>query len=66
MEIKNSVALVTGANRGIGKALVEALIEAGARKIYASARDITTLKPTAGNTEVVPLQVDICDHDRIG
>lgn len=38
MKIENSVALVTGANRGIGAALVEALLEGGASKVYAAAR----------------------------
>lgn len=40
MEIENSVALVTGANRGIGAAFVSALLEAGARRVYAACRDI--------------------------
>ncbi len=39
MKIKDSVALVTGANRGLGKSLVDALRQAGARKIYAGARN---------------------------
>jgi peptide/nickel transport system ATP-binding protein len=38
MKIRDSVALVTGANRGIGTAYVEALIAQGARKVYATAR----------------------------
>ena len=38
MDIKGSVALVTGANRGLGKAYVDALFEAGAAKVYAGAR----------------------------
>lgn len=37
-EVKDSIVLVTGANRGIGRAYVEALVEAGAKKIYATAR----------------------------
>jgi NAD(P)-dependent dehydrogenase (short-subunit alcohol dehydrogenase family) len=43
MQIKDSVALVTGANRGIGRAFVEALLERGASRIYATARDLASL-----------------------
>ena len=38
MQIKGTVALVTGANRGIGAALVRALLDRGASKVYATAR----------------------------
>jgi peptide/nickel transport system ATP-binding protein len=44
MKIHGSVALVTGANRGIGRAFVEALIARGAKKVYATARDPAKLK----------------------
>ena len=37
--IQGAVALVTGANRGIGRALTEALLTRGVRKIYATARN---------------------------
>jgi NAD(P)-dependent dehydrogenase (short-subunit alcohol dehydrogenase family) len=43
MQVKDSVALVTGANRGIGRAFVEALLERGASRIYAAARNLATL-----------------------
>jgi len=43
MQMANAVALVTGANRGIGRAYVEALLESGARRIYAAARTPSTL-----------------------
>jgi NAD(P)-dependent dehydrogenase (short-subunit alcohol dehydrogenase family) len=39
MNIENSIALVTGANGGRGKAYTDALLEAGAAKVYAGARD---------------------------
>ncbi len=39
MHVEGSVALVTGANRGIGKEFVRALLERGARKVYATARN---------------------------
>jgi NAD(P)-dependent dehydrogenase (short-subunit alcohol dehydrogenase family) len=38
MDINNSVALVTGANRGLGRAFAQRLLDRGARKVYATAR----------------------------
>jgi NAD(P)-dependent dehydrogenase (short-subunit alcohol dehydrogenase family) len=38
MDIQDQVALVTGANRGIGRTFVEELLARGARKVYATAR----------------------------
>src|SRR5690242_497841 len=43
MKVQDSVALVTGANRGIGLAFTQALVARGARKVYAAARDPSTL-----------------------
>jgi NAD(P)-dependent dehydrogenase (short-subunit alcohol dehydrogenase family) len=39
MQIENAVALVTGANRGIGLAFARELLARGARKVYVGARD---------------------------
>ena len=39
MKIEGCVALVTGANRGIGLGFVKVLLERGAEKVYATARD---------------------------
>ena len=39
LSIEGAVALVTGANRGIGRALTEALLARGAKKVYAAARE---------------------------
>jgi len=47
MHLENSVAFVTGANRGIGRAFVDALLERGATRIYAAARDHTSRETLA-------------------
>jgi NAD(P)-dependent dehydrogenase (short-subunit alcohol dehydrogenase family) len=39
MKLQDSVVLITGANRGLGLALAKAALQAGARKVYAAARD---------------------------
>jgi NAD(P)-dependent dehydrogenase (short-subunit alcohol dehydrogenase family) len=57
MEMKNQIALVTGANRGIGRRFVEELLERGASKIYAASRTPQD-HVMAG---VVPLQLDVTD-----
>ena len=44
MKIKGSVALVTGANGGIGRAFVRELLKRGAAKIYLGARDPASLR----------------------
>ncbi|MFI5972457.1 SDR family oxidoreductase [Streptomyces sp. NPDC051452] len=55
--IKNSVVLVTGGSRGLGKALVEELYERGAAKVYASARDPRTVT----HPDAVPLALEVTD-----
>jgi NAD(P)-dependent dehydrogenase (short-subunit alcohol dehydrogenase family) len=55
MKIQDSVALVTGANRGLGLAFVRALIARGARKVYVGARDPSTVT-LAG---VEPIRLDV-------
>jgi NAD(P)-dependent dehydrogenase (short-subunit alcohol dehydrogenase family) len=39
MNVKDSVAIVTGGNRGIGEAFVRCLLAAGAAKVYVGSRD---------------------------
>ncbi len=55
MKIAGSVALVTGANRGLGLAFARALIERGAAKVYAGARDPRSV--TLAGT--VPIKLDV-------
>jgi len=62
--IEGTVALVTGANRGIGRALTEALLMRGVGKIYATARNPEALR-TLRDARVVPLQLDVTDADQI-
>ena len=60
MKIENSVALVTGANRGIGRALVDALLERGAKRVYAAARDRSTLDGLVGSdARVRAIRLDV-------
>ncbi len=61
MKIEGSVALVTGANRGLGLAYARELVHRGAAKVYGAAR-----KP-AGVTEpgVTPIGLDITDAEQV-
>lgn len=63
MQIKGSTALVTGANRGLGRATVEALLAAGAAKVYAAVRRPGDL--TATDRRVAPIAVDLTDPEQI-
>jgi NAD(P)-dependent dehydrogenase (short-subunit alcohol dehydrogenase family) len=68
MEIKNTVALVTGASRGIGAALVQALLDHGASKVYAAARqedDLARLR-AARDRRIVPVDLDVTNADQVG
>ena len=56
MKIENAVALVTGANRGIGLAFARELLERGARKVYAAARDPATV--TQSGVQALRLDVN--------
>lgn len=55
MNFNNAVVLITGANRGLGKALAQAAVAAGARKVYAAARNPATVD-IAG---VTPIRLDV-------
>jgi NAD(P)-dependent dehydrogenase (short-subunit alcohol dehydrogenase family) len=63
MQVKGCTALVTGTNRGIGQAFVQALLDAGAARVYAASRTGEGLPPAAGN--LVPLRIDVTDEASI-
>jgi NAD(P)-dependent dehydrogenase (short-subunit alcohol dehydrogenase family) len=62
--IEGAVALVTGVNRGIGRALTEALLARGVRKVYATARHPMALRDLRDQRLVV-LRLDVTDPDQI-
>jgi NAD(P)-dependent dehydrogenase (short-subunit alcohol dehydrogenase family) len=61
MRIDGAVALVTGANRGIGHAFTEALPERGAAKVYAGVRDPATVT----DPRLTPLRLDVTDPAQV-
>ena len=57
MRLEGSIALVTGANRGLGAAYTRALLTRGAAKVYAAARRPETVT----DPRVVPVRLDLTD-----
>lgn len=63
MQIENCVALVTGANRGLGKAFVDVLLQLGVKKVYAAARRPETV--AVHDERVVPLRLDVTSQEDV-
>jgi NAD(P)-dependent dehydrogenase (short-subunit alcohol dehydrogenase family) len=61
MKIKDSVAFVTGANRGLGLALVHELLARGASKVYAGVRDPASISLPG----VVAVKLDVTQADDV-
>ena len=61
MNLQNSVVFITGANRGLGLAFAQAALAAGARKVYAAARDPATVTLPG----VIPVQLDVTNPTQI-
>jgi NAD(P)-dependent dehydrogenase (short-subunit alcohol dehydrogenase family) len=61
MKIKDSTILITGANRGLGKALVDEALRRDAKRVYAGAR-----RPSVdADRRVTPLMLDVTDPAQI-
>lgn len=63
MNLDNKTVFVTGANRGIGKAIVDALLKQKVKRVYAAARKVEELK--FSDPRVVPVKLDITDKAQI-
>jgi NAD(P)-dependent dehydrogenase (short-subunit alcohol dehydrogenase family) len=61
MQIQDSIALVTGANRGLGLAFTQALVAGGARKVYAGARDPASITLPG----VQPVRLDVTNPQEV-
>jgi NAD(P)-dependent dehydrogenase (short-subunit alcohol dehydrogenase family) len=62
MNLTTAIPVITGANRGLGRSLVDALLERGAPRVYALARDPGAVRRDA---RVVPVAFDLLDPDSI-
>lgn len=65
MELDDATALVTGANRGIGRALVEELAKRPMKRILAGVRNPSAFDPVDGQAEVTPVTLDLSSHHSI-
>jgi NAD(P)-dependent dehydrogenase (short-subunit alcohol dehydrogenase family) len=61
MKVAGSIALVTGANRGLGLAFAKTLVEMGAAKVYAAARNLEAVTSTG----VAPLKLDVTSDEDV-
>lgn len=66
-KVENQVAFVTGSNRGIGRAIVEALLNRGVAKVYAAARNTETLSELTAKhgDRLIPVQLDVTNPEQI-
>jgi NAD(P)-dependent dehydrogenase (short-subunit alcohol dehydrogenase family) len=61
MNIKNKTVLITGANRGIGRALAQEALSRGAKRVYAGMRGASDI----ADQRVTPLTLDVTDASQI-
>lgn len=61
MKLSNATVFITGANRGLGLAFAREALVRGARKVYAAARDPSSVSLPG----VVPIQLDVTQPDEV-
>lgn len=61
MKLKDAIVLVTGANRGLGKAFAEYALTLGAKKVYGAARNPDGVAIPG----VIPVQMDVTSPDEV-
>jgi NAD(P)-dependent dehydrogenase (short-subunit alcohol dehydrogenase family) len=61
VRIEGATALVTGANRGLGRVMTRMLVERGARRVYGGARD----PGEVAEPGVVPVRLDVTDPAQV-
>ncbi|BCD95848.1 SDR family oxidoreductase [Marinagarivorans cellulosilyticus] len=67
IETNNIIALITGANRGVGKAITEGLLDAGAKKVYTAVRNLSSLEALQEKygDRIVPVEFDLSRKETI-
>jgi NAD(P)-dependent dehydrogenase (short-subunit alcohol dehydrogenase family) len=60
MKVEGAVALVTGANRGLGAAIAQALLDSGVT-VYSAARDPGSIT----NDRLIPVRLDVRNDDDV-
>lgn len=64
-KVEGCVAVVTGGNRGIGRAFVEELLAGGALRVYCGARNIGDIPAELLAAGAIPLSLDVTDEQSV-